>query len=81
MGLGPVRLLQEIRLSQQTLSDLAAHGVSEDVAAGTPAIADFVASKAQPRTLQRQVKAWRAERAQDKILGRLRVPDAMPVEV
>jgi len=148
MSLDPVRLLQEIRLAQQTLSDLAAHGVSEDVAAaGTPAIADFVASlasawkdgearpthrkqpkakrwwktrvdpfadawpvvegwliaepavsaktlmalatlvpdayasKAQLRTLQRRVKAWRAERAKEMILGRLRVPDAMPVEV
>ena len=41
-SLDPVRLLQEIRLAQQTLSDLAAHGVSEEVVAGTPAIADFV---------------------------------------
>ena len=148
MGLDPVRLLQEIRLAQQTLSDLAAHGVSTEVLAGTPAIEDFVASlasawkdgearpthrkqptakhwwktrvdpfadawpviegwliaepaasaktlmerlatlvpdayasKAQLRTLQRRVKAWRAERAKEMVLGRLRVPDALPVEV
>ena len=143
-----MRLLQEIRLAQQTLSDLSAHGVSEEVVAGTSAIADFVASlasawkdgearpthrkqptakhwwrtrvdpfadawpvvqgwliaepavsakalmerlatlvpdayasKAQLRTLQRRVKAWRAERAKEMVLGRLRVPDAMPVEI
>ena len=46
MGLDPVRLLQEIRLARQTLSDLAAHGVSTEVLAGTPAIEDFVASLA-----------------------------------
>jgi len=148
MSLDPMRLLQEIRLAQQTLSDMAAHGVSAQVAAGTPAIADFVvslasawkdgearpthrkqptakhwwktrvdpfadawpaiegwliaepaasakalmerlatlvpdayASKAQLRTLQRRVKAWRAERAKEMVLGRLRTPDAMPIEV
>jgi len=148
MSLDPVRLLQEIRIAQQTLSDLAAHGVSAEVVAGTPAIADFVASlasawkdgearpthrkqpaakhwwktrvdpfadawpvvegwliaepavsaktlmerlatlvpdayasNAQLRTLQRRVKAWRAERAKEMVLGRLRVPDAIPVEV
>ena len=42
---------------------------------GTPA------SKAQLRTSQRRVKAWRAERAKEMVLGRLRVPDAMPIEV
>ena len=46
MSLDPVRLLQEIRLAQQTLSKLAAHGVSAEVVAGPPAIADFVASLA-----------------------------------
>ena len=148
MSLDPVRLLQEIRLAQQTLSDLAAHGVSVEAVASTPAISDFVASlasawkdgearpthrekptakhwwrsrvdpfadawpvvegwliaepavsakalmerlatlipdayasKAQLRTLQRRVKAWRAERAKEMVLGRLRAPDAMPVEV
>ena len=35
VSLDPVRLLQEIRLAQQTLSDLAAHGVSEEVVGGT----------------------------------------------
>ena len=45
-SLNPARLLQEIRLAQQTLSDLVAHGVSEEVVAGTPAIADCVASLA-----------------------------------
>ena len=148
MSLDPVRLLPKIRLALQTLSDLAAHGVSAEVVADTPAIADFVASlasawkdgqarpthrkqpkakhgwktrvdpfadawpvvegwliaepadsaktmierlatlvphayasKAQLRTLQRRVKAWRAERAKEMVLGRLRVPDAIPVEV
>jgi hypothetical protein len=148
MSLDPVRLLQEIRLAQQTLSDLAAHGVSAEMVARTPAIADFVASlasawkdgearpthrkqptakhwwrsrvdpfadawpvvegwliaepavsakalmerlatlvpdayasKAQLRTLQRRVKAWRAERAKEMVLGRLRVPDAVALEV
>jgi hypothetical protein len=44
-------------------------------------IPDAYASKAQLRTLQRRVKAWRAERAKEMILGRLRAPDAMSVEV
>ena len=140
-GLDPVRLLQEIRLVQQTLSDLAAHGVRAE---GPPAkmpdvevflkslssawkdgevrpthrkqptakhwwrtrvdpfadawpvvegwlttdptvsakalmerlaamVPDAYASKAQLRTLQRRVKAWRAERAKEMILGRLRI--------
>jgi hypothetical protein len=30
---------------------------------------------------QRRDKAWRAERAKEMILGRLRAPDAMSVEV
>ena len=148
MSLDPVRLLQEIRLAQQTLSKLAAHGVSAEVVAGPPAIADFVASlasawkegearpthrkqpsakhwwktrldpfadawpvvegwliaepavsakalmerlatlvpdayasKAQLRTLQRRVKAWRSERAKEMVLGRLRMRDAMRAEV
>jgi hypothetical protein len=148
LALDPVRLLQEIRLAQQTLSDIAAHGVSTEVVAGTPDIADFVislasawkdgearpthrkqpnakhwwrtrvdpfadawpvvegwliaepavsaktlmerlatmipdayASKAQLRTLQRRVKAWRAERAKEMVLGRLRAQDAIPAEV
>jgi hypothetical protein len=152
MSLDPVRLLQEIRQAQQTLSNIAAHGVSAEVVTGTgtdtPAIADFVASlasawkegearpthrkqpgakhwwktrvdpfadawpaiegwlitepavsakvlmerlatmvpdayasKTQLRTLQRRVKAWRAERAKDMVLGRLRTRDASPAEV
>ena len=44
-------------------------------------VPDAYASKAQLKTLQRRVKAWRAERAKEMLLGRLRVPDAMPVEV
>lgn len=35
----PVRLLQEIRLVQQTLGDMAAHGVCGAVVTDTPAIA------------------------------------------
>ena len=46
VSLDPVRLLPKIRLAQRTLSDLAAHGVSAEVVADTPAIADFVASLA-----------------------------------
>jgi hypothetical protein len=148
ISLDPVRLLQEIRLAQQTLSDIAAHGVSAEAVAGTPAIADFVASlasawkdgearpthrkqptakhwwktrvdpfadawpvvegwliaepavsakalmerlatlipdayasKAQLRTLQRRVKAWRAERAKEMVLGCLRKSAVMPAAV
>lgn len=148
-GLDPVRLLQEIRLAQQTLSDLAAHGVrSEAAPSRTPdvdvfleslssawkdgearpthrkqpsakhwwrtrvdpfadawpvvegwliaepsvsakalmarlaaMIPDVYAGKAQLRTLQRRVKAWRAERAKEMVLGRLRKLTVMPVEV
>ena len=39
------------------------------------------ASKAQLRTLQRRVKAWRAERAKEMILGRLRKSTGIPAEV
>ena len=39
------------------------------------------AGNAQLRTLQRRVKAWRAERAKEMILGRLRKSTAMPAEV
>jgi hypothetical protein len=148
-GLDPVRLLQEIRLAQQTLSDLAAHGVRAEepttktqgvdvflkslssawkdgearpthrkqptakhwwrtrvdpfadawpvvegwlIAEPTASakalmgrlatmVPDAYASKAQLRTLQRRVKAWRAERAKEMILGRLRKSTVMPAEV
>jgi len=33
---------------------------------------DAYASKAQLRTLQRRIKAWRAEKAKDLVLGQLR---------
>jgi hypothetical protein len=39
------------------------------------------AGNAQLRTLQRRVKAWRAERAREMILGRLRKSTVMPAEV
>ena len=39
------------------------------------------AGAAQLRTLQRRVKAWRAERAKEMILGRLRMSTVMPAEV
>ena len=140
-GLDPVRLLRDIRASQQVLSVMAAHGPREaDTSAPeTPDVAAFVeglatawkdgevrpthrkkptaqrwwrtrtdpfehawpvvegwladeptatakelmerlaravpdayASKAQLRTLQRRIKAWRAEKAKDLILGALR---------
>ena len=148
-GLDPVRLLQEIRLAQQTLSDIAAHGVrteaapasASDVAAfvaslssawkngearpthrkcptakhwwrtredpfadawpviegwliAEPSVSanvlmdrlaamvpDAYASQVQLRTLQRRVKAWRAERVKEMILGRLHKSAVMPVEV
>ena len=35
-------------------------------------VPDAYASKVQLRTLQRRVKAWRAEKAKDLILGKLR---------
>ncbi len=35
-------------------------------------IPEAYAGKAQPRTLQRRVRAWRSERAKELILGRLR---------
>jgi hypothetical protein len=44
-------------------------------------IPDAYASKAQLRTLQRRVKAWRAERTREMVLGRLRAQDAIPAEV
>ena len=148
LSLDPVRLLQDIRLAQQTLSDIAAHGVSAEAVASKPNVADFVASlasawkdgearpthrkqpkarhwwktrvdpfadawpvvegwliaepavsanalmdrlamlvpdayasKAQLRTLQRRVKAWRAERAKEMVLGRLLNSAKMPAEV
>jgi hypothetical protein len=148
-SLDPVRLLQEIRLAQQTLSDIAAHGVRTEAApSGTSDVAVFLASlssawkdgearpthrkrptathwwrtredpfadawpviegwliaepsvsanalmdrlaamipdayasKAQLRTLQRRVKAWRAERAKEMILGSLRKSAVIPAEV
>lgn len=147
--LDPVRLLQEIRLAQQALSDMAAHGMRTEVPpAGASDVAAFVASlssawkdgearpthrkratakhwwktrvdpfanawpavegwlvaepsvsanalmdrlaamvpdvyasKAQLRTLQRRVKAWRAERAKEMILGRLRKSAVVPAEM
>jgi hypothetical protein len=39
------------------------------------------AGNAQLRTLQRRVKAWRAERAREMILGRLRKSTGIPAEV
>lgn len=148
-SLDPVRLLQEIRLAQQTLSDIAAHGVRTEAApSGTSDVAVFLASlssawkdgearpthrkrptakhwwrtredpfahawpviegwliaepsvsanalmdrlaamvpdayasKAQLRTLQRRAKAWRAERAKEMILGRLRKSAVTQAEV
>ncbi len=40
------------------------------------AVPDAYASKAQLRTMQRRIKAWRAEKAKDLILGKLRKPVA-----
>ena len=43
-------------------------------------VPDAYASKAQLRTMQRRVKAWRAEKAKDLILGRLRQSTTSPAE-
>ncbi len=148
-SLDPVRLLQDIRAAQQTLSEFAAHGAPCDAAPIGPADVDtFIkslstawkdgearpthrkqpgakhwwrtkvdpfadawplvdgwliaepaasakalmnrlatmfpeayAGNAQLRTLQRRVKAWRAERAKELIMGRLRKPIDAPDEV
>ena len=44
-------------------------------------VPDAYASKTQLRTLQRRVKAWRAERAKEMILGRLRKSAVVAAEV
>jgi hypothetical protein len=44
-------------------------------------VPDAYASKAQLRTLQRRVKAWRAERVKEMILGSLRKSTEAPTEV
>lgn len=144
-----MRLLQQIRLAQQTLSDMAAHGMRiEPTPSRTPdvdlflkslssawkdgearpthrkqprakhwwrtrvdpfadawpvvegwliaeptvpakalmerlaaMVPDAYAGKAQLRTLQRRVKAWRAERVKEMILCQLPKSTVMPVEV
>jgi hypothetical protein len=43
-------------------------------------VPDAYASKAQLRTLQRRIKAWRAEKAKDLILGQLRRATRVPAE-
>ena len=43
-------------------------------------VPDTYAGNAQLRTLQRRVKAWRAEKAKDLILGQLRQSSAMETE-
>ena len=43
-------------------------------------VPDAYASKAQLRTLQRRVKAWRADRAREMVMGRLRARDAAMAE-
>ena len=42
LSLDPVRLLQEVRLVQKTLSDVAAHGVRAEAVEGAATIDDFV---------------------------------------
>ena len=146
--LDPVRLLQEIRRAQQTLSEIAAHGAAKEVMPGSAAdVSEFLRSlssawtegevrpthrkqpnakhwwrtrtdpfadawpviegwlmaepsiapkalmerlvamvpetydgKAQLRTLQRRVKAWRSERVTEMVLGGLRKAQAATVE-
>jgi hypothetical protein len=43
-------------------------------------ISDTYAKKAQLRTLQRRVEAWRVERVQEMVLGSLRKHAATPTE-
>jgi len=43
-------------------------------------VPDSYAGNAQLRTLQRRIKAWRAERAKDMILGQLRKASVVAVE-
>ena len=43
-------------------------------------VPDAYAGKSQLRTLQRRIKAWRAEKAKDLILGQLRQAMPLPVE-
>jgi hypothetical protein len=56
---------------------LADHFCTDRLAAMFP---EAYASQAKLRTLQRRVKAWRAERVKELILGGLRKSAAMPVE-
>ncbi|WP_039902323.1 hypothetical protein [Paraburkholderia hospita] len=44
-------------------------------------VPDVYASKAQLRTLHRRVKAWRAERVREMVLGSLRQCAETPTEV
>lgn len=44
-------------------------------------VPDAYASKGQLRTLQRRIKAWRAEKAKDLILGKLRTTSTADTEV
>ncbi|MDM0053511.1 hypothetical protein [Variovorax sp. J22R115] len=44
-------------------------------------IPDAYAAKAQLRTLQRRVKAWRSERVKKMVLGSLSKSRAVPLEV
>lgn len=43
-------------------------------------VPDAYASKTQLRTLQRRIKNWRAEKAKDLILGKLRRLTPLPAE-
>lgn len=60
----PVRLLQEMRTAQQTLSEFA-----DRLATMVP---DVYARRTQLRTLHRRVNAWRAERVREMVLGSMR---------
>ena len=44
-------------------------------------VPDAYASKAQLRTLQRRVKAWRAEKTKDLIIGKLRKASTADTDV
>ena len=47
---------------------------------GRSLIPDAYAAKAQLRTLQRRVKAWRSERVKEMVLGSVWQVRAVPVE-
>jgi len=82
-SLDPVRLLQEIRTAQQTLSDIAAHGMPTEVApTGATDVAAFLQSLSSAwKDGEARPTHWRSARVTEMVLGGLRKSAATPVEV